>query len=401
MRNLKDLFLLDPEIVFLNHGSFGACPRPVFESYQAWQLELERRPVEFLARRALQLLADARQSLANFLRVSANDIVYFPNPTTAVNMVGRSLINRAIAPLGNGDEILTTDHEYGAMDRTWDYICHLSGAKYIHQTIPLPVSNYKEFVELFWRGVTKHTRVIFISHITSPTALILPVKEICRRSRQSGIISIVDGAHAPGQIDLDLNEIGADIYVGACHKWLMAPKGSSFLYAHPSVQPWLDPLVISWGYKSEYPSPSQFIDYHEWQGTRDISPFLAVPAAIEFQQQYRWAQVRKNCHALANKTRIRLINELDFEPISPTETNSQQAFEPWYMQMFTVKFPFPVHHKMIQEHLYQYYRIEIPVIKWNEQYLLRVSIQGYNDQHDIESLINALQEIFSSKQFIQ
>ena len=265
---IKDAFLLDPKITFLNHGSFGACPRPVFEAYQAWQYILERQPVAFLGRRAGEFLAEARRSLANYLNVAADDLVYFPNPTTAINMVARSL---ALEP---GDEILTTDHEYGAMDRTWNYVCQRRGAHYIHQPIPLPVLDQDQFVEQFWSGVTGKTRVIFISHITSPTGLIFPVEAICARARQAGILCIVDGAHAPGQIPLDLKAIGADIYTGACHKWLLAPKGAAFLYATRESQQWLDPLVVSWGYESEYPSESQYIDYHEWQGTRDLSAYL-------------------------------------------------------------------------------------------------------------------------------
>ena len=270
MTDIKSLFLLDPEIHFLNHGSFGACPRPVFEVYQNWQRELERQPVEFLGRRAAELLAQARGGLADYLGVAANDLVYFPNPTTAGNMIMRSLLSvgarQAGVALQPGDEILTSDHEYGALDRTWGYFCRQSGAVYTHRSVPLPVESPEAFVEHFWAGVSERTRVIYISHITSPTALIFPVREICRRARQAGILSIVDGAHAPGQIALNLLDVGADLYFGACHKWLMAPKGAAFLYARPEVQEWLDPLVVSWGYESEFPSSSQFIDYHEWQG---------------------------------------------------------------------------------------------------------------------------------------
>ena len=206
-------FLLDPEIVFLNHGSFGACARPVFEVYQSWQRRLERQPVEFLGRQAGALMAQARGALADYLNCEADEIVYFPNPTTAINMVARNL---ALSP---GDEILTTDHEYGAMDRTWRYVCQKVGARYVQQPIPLPVTTHEEFVETFWQGVTPRTKVIFLSHITSPTALIFPIDEICRRARAAEILCIVDGAHAPGQIPVDLHSIGADLYVGACHKW--------------------------------------------------------------------------------------------------------------------------------------------------------------------------------------
>ena len=259
-------FLLDPDIHFLNHGSFGACPRPVFEAYQRWQAELERQPVEFLGRRATDLLAASRAALAAYLGADTDDLVYFPNPTTAINMVARNVArlaaedNREGSPLRlrPGDEILTTDHEYGALDRTWRYICEQIGVRYVRRPIHLPVTTHADFVERFWAGVTERTRIIFISHITSPTALIFPVAEICRRARAAGILTIVDGAHAPGQLPLNLTELGADIYTGACHKWLCAPKGAAFLYVRPEVQPWLEPLVVSWGWEAERPGPSPF-----------------------------------------------------------------------------------------------------------------------------------------------
>ncbi|HBY06555.1 MAG TPA: hypothetical protein DEH22_01705 [Chloroflexi bacterium] len=212
MPSQKELFLLDPDVIFLNHGSFGACPRPVFEVYQQWQLELERQPVEFLGRRASPLLAEARAALAEYLHCQPDEVVYANNPTTAINLIVRSL------PLQPGDEILATDHEYGAMERTWHFVCQKTGAIYRQQHIPLPVSTSEAFVETFWAGVTPQTRVIFISHITSPTGLIFPIAEICQRARQAGILTIVDGAHAPGQIPLDLTALGADFYTGACHK---------------------------------------------------------------------------------------------------------------------------------------------------------------------------------------
>ena len=234
---LKSEFLLDPKVIYLNHGSFGACPRPVFEEYQRWQRELERQPVEFLVRQALDLMAEAGGALADFLSCQKDEVVYFPNPTTAINMVARSL------KLKPGDEILTTDHEYGAMDSTWRFICNQTGAHYLRQPIPLPITSTETFTETFWSGITDHTQVIFISHITSPTALRFPVEAICRRARQAGILCIVDGAHAPGHIPLDLTDLGADLYTGACHKWLCVRRDrrSSTLgeKCRTSCNPWL------------------------------------------------------------------------------------------------------------------------------------------------------------------
>lgn len=381
---IKELFLLDPQITFLNHGSFGACPRPVFEQYQAWQLELERQPVEFLGRRATILLAEARAKLADFLGVSYDEIVYFPNPTTAINMVARSL------DLRPGDEILTTDHEYGAMDRTWRYICHKSGAKYIQHPIKLPVCDSSAFVDDFWGKVTPRTRAIFISHYTSPTALIFPVEQICHRARQAGIISIVDGAHVPGHLTLNLTRLEADIYTGACHKWLMAPKGSAFLYASRTVQPWLMPLVVSWGYESENPSHSQFIDYHEWQGTRDLAAFLSVPAAIKFHFDYDWESVRRQSHDLAVKTYQQIKHLTGLEPISPERDSTSDNPHLWFNQMFSARLPKDVDPLLLKLRLHDQYHIEVPVITWGDQIFIRVSIQGYNDSLDTDRLLSAL-----------
>ncbi len=375
-------FLLDPEIIFLNHGSFGACPRPVFEAYQAWQRELERQPVEFLDRHVRARMAQARTALAEFLNCNPEEIVYFPNPTTAINMVARNL------DLQSGDEILTTDHEYGAMDRTWRYLCDKSGARYVQQSIPLPVTTPEEFVETFLSGVTPRTRVIFLSHITSPTALIFPVEEICRRARQAGLLCIVDGAHAPGQIPVDLKSLGADLYTGACHKWMMAPKGAAFLYARPEVHSWLDPLVISWGYAAEpgFGSGHQFVDYHEWQGTRDIAAFLSVPAAIDFMRDHHWDAVADRCHHLARLARNE-INALTGQPPICPEISQ------WFKQMFAAHLPDRVDEKQLKQRLYDQYLIEVPLFRWGGKPLIRISVQGYNTQADIGALLEVLGEL--------
>jgi isopenicillin-N epimerase len=384
MNSLRQLFLLDPEIIFLNHGSFGACPIPVFDTYQVWQRQLERQPVDFLGRRIPELMAEARVRLGEFLGAAADNLVFFTNPTSAINMVARNL------PLEPGDEILTSDHEYGAMDRTWNFICRQRHASYIHRPVCLPVESAASFVENFWAGVTPRTRVIFLSHITSPTALIFPLAEICRRARQTGILTVIDGAHAPGQIDLNLTELDADLYSGACHKWLMAPKGAAFLFANRSVQHLLDPLVVSWGYESEQPGPSRFIDYHEWQGTRDPSAFLSVPAAIDFQAEYGWAEVRKRCHDLAADTRRKIDRLTGLPSICPDSPE-------WFAQMFTARLPQGIDLQALQKRLYEKYRIEVPVISWNRQNFIRVSFQGYNHPSDGQALVDALGALLEPK----
>ncbi|MCA9998356.1 MAG: aminotransferase class V-fold PLP-dependent enzyme [Anaerolineales bacterium] len=209
----RNLFLLDPDVVFLNHGSFGATPRPVFDVYQAWQRQIEYQPVKFIGRELTGYLQTARHTLGNYLHAHGDDLVYIPNATFGVNIVARALLLTA------EDEVLTTDHEYGACDRVWRFVSQKKGFHYVRQPIPLPVTSPEEIVEQLWQGVTPRTKVIYLSHITSATALRLPVEAICQRAREAGILTLVDGAHAPGQIPLDLTAMGADFYTGNCHKW--------------------------------------------------------------------------------------------------------------------------------------------------------------------------------------
>lgn len=381
--NLKPHFLLDPQVTFLNHGSFGATPRPVFHIYQRWQREMERQPVEFLGRRARALLAEARAALADFLGTQADNLVYTTNVTVALNIVARSL------KLGPGDEVLASDHEYGALDRTWRFLARRRGFCYRNHPIPLPLTTPAAFVERFWQGVTERTRVIFLSHITSPTALVFPVREIIARARAAGILTVIDGAHVPGQIPLRLDELGADFYGGNLHKWLCAPKGAGFLYARPEAQSLLEPLVVSWGYESEQPGPSQFIDHHEWWGTRDLSAFLSVPAAIAFQREHDWPRVRAACHKLLRQT-VKGINQLTGLPPLANDDH-------WYAQMAAVRLPEHVDIQRLKTRLYDEHRIEVPLLEWNGLKLLRLSVQGYNTPDEAQRLIAALQTLLTDR----
>jgi isopenicillin-N epimerase len=380
MFNLRRRFLLDPSVTFLNHGSFGACPRPVFQAYQRWQRELERQPVEFLGRRYNGLMLEARSALGKYLGTEANNLVFTSNVTVSLNIVARSL------DLGPGDEVLATNHEYGALDRTWRFLAKERGFKYINQPIPFQDMDSESnwFVEKLWQGVTPRTRVIFLSHITSPTALLFPVEAVIRRARTEGILTVVDGAHAPGQIPLRLDELGADFYGGNLHKWLCAPKGAGFLYARPDVQHLLKPLVVSWGYEAEVPGPSQFVDHNEWTGTRDIAAFLAVPDAIRFQEEHDWPKVRAACHDLVREAQERICRLTGMSPLSD---------DSWYVQLAAAPLPDSVDLAALKTRLYDEYRIEVPMILWNGKKFVRVSIQGYNTRHDVDALVNALKDL--------
>ncbi|CAG0936028.1 isopenicillin-N epimerase [Thermoflexales bacterium] len=377
--NLRDRFLLEPHVIFLNHGSFGACPKPVFDEYQRWQRELERQPVEFLGRRFNDLMLTARSALGAFVGAAADDLVYVTNATVGLNSVARSL---ALRP---DDEVLSTDHEYGALDRAWRFLCGKCGAKYLRQPVSVPIRSADEVTDAIWSGVTDRTRVLFLSHITSPTAITFPIKPLIDRAHKRGIITIVDGAHAPGQIDLNLRELGADFYSGNLHKWLMSPKGSAFLYARREMQHLIEPLVISWGWEAENPGPSKFIDEQEWTGTRDIAAFLSVPAAIQFQRDHDWPRVRSECHELVRYARKQVSKLTGLPPLTHDDPD-------WFAQMSALPLP-SCDLDTLKRRLYAEYRIEIPVINWNGRHFLRISVQGYNTRADVDALIAALREL--------
>lgn len=385
MKNsLKAQFLLDPNIIFLNHGSFGACPQPVFEAYQSWQRRLEQQPVLFLNREIISLQQQTRQVLAAYLYTTADNLAFVPNATHGVNIIARSLA------LTEGDEILTSDHEYGAMDYTWEFISKKTGAKIIRQAVPFPVHSLTEMADQFWQGVTPRTKAIFLSHISSPTALRFPVEALCARARQAGILSIIDGAHAPGQLPLDLETIGADFYVGNCHKWMLSPKGAGFLYARSEVQHLLEPLVVSWGYHAAPQNTygSQFLDYLSWTGTYDPAAYLSIPAAIRFMEENYWSQVRLECRRLLRSAIERICSLVNMEPLFPLDSEL-------YIQMGIAPLPSDSNIEMLKTRLYDKYRVEVPLMAWNGQKFVRISVQGYNTENDLDTLIIGLGELLS------
>lgn len=387
MPPLKKYFSFNPKITFLNHGSFGATPKPVFKEYQRWQRELENQPVEFLGRRITGLLAESRTVLGNYLGTHANNLIYTQNVTISMNIVAHSL------QLSQGDEVLASNHEYGAMDRMWCFLSGERGFTYINQ--PVLLTSHQDFIESFWGGVTPQTKIIFLSHISSPTALIFPIQEIIRRAKEKNIITIMDGAHVPGQLPLNLDALGADFYGGNLHKWLCAPKGVGFLYARPEMQNLLKPLVVSWGYESEAPSDSMFIDQQEWWGTRDMAAFLTVPAAIRFQQEQAWDEVRSACHQLAKYAQDEICNMTGLSPLHSQLTLRSNSGRAWFAQMACAPLPENTDIILLKKRLYDEYKVEVPLIAWNNHKLIRVSVQGYNTKKDIDRLIFALSSLLS------
>lgn len=385
--NLQSLFLIDPEIAYLNHGSFGACPKAIFDDYQKWQRALETEPVQFITKNAFQYLTESKFALAQFVNCDPDDFFFTPNPTTAINVIMRSL------DLQPGDEILATDHEYGAMDRTWNFYTKKTGAKYVRANITLPIVSKEQILEQFWSGYSPQTKVVFINHMSSATALIFPVKEICDKAKSLGLITIVDGAHVPGHIDLDIRGLNPDFYTGTVHKWLLTPKGSSFLYVKKECQPMLDPLVVSWGYESATPSDSQFLDYHEHQGTRDISAYLTVPAAIKFRKENDWEA------AIAQSKKLILTHYQSFcdllgtKPICPVTSEFLGQ-----MCSIPIRTPKPME---LKELLFEKYQIEIPVMTIGPHTFIRISLNGYNTEQDLDRLRQALIDIKATSDLIQ
>jgi isopenicillin-N epimerase len=382
---MRELFLLDPDVTFLNHGSFGATPRPVFEVYQDWQRRLERQPVQFLATDITRYLAEARAALGKYVNAPADDLVYIPNATFGVNVVARSL------DLGPGDEVLATDHEYGACERVWQFLSGKRGFNYIRQPIALPLTTDKAIIDQLWQGVTPRTRVIFISHITSPTAARFPVEAICARAREAGILTVIDGAHAPGQVPLDLAAIGTDFYSGNCHKWLCAPKRSAFLYARPEVQHLIEPLIVGWGWNCapDFSFGSDFLDHLQYPGTGDYSAYLSVAAAIGFQADHDWPAVRQACHDLAAEALGRIHDLTGLAAVYPVDSE-------FFIQMALAELPPVGDVAAFKKRLYDQFKVEIPCYEWNGRPYIRVSIQGYNTLEDVDKLADALSDLLRS-----
>jgi isopenicillin-N epimerase len=347
---VREGFLLDPEVAYFNHGGYGACPVEVFEEYLRLAREIERGPTDFFGRRLEDAMWDARSALASFVGASPDDLVFSPNATSALNAVIRSLRVRP------EEEILTTKHEYGAILRTLGFI-----------RANVVLVEPEELVA----SIGLRTRAVVVSHVTSPTALVMPVEEVCAAARRAGVLSIVDGAHAPGHVPLDLGALGADVYAGNCHKWLCAPKGAGFLWARPEHQKWIEPLVVSWGYNAD----AGFGERHGWQGTRDPSAYLAVPAAIGARAGFDLAGMRE----LADEAE-RLLRPYGLRPLRGERAP--------FMRAFTVRAaddPAALWRRLYDEH-----RVEVPVYEWDGTAILRVSVGPYNDDADLEQLVGAV-----------
>jgi isopenicillin-N epimerase len=381
-------WFLDPAVSFLNHGSFGATPRPILAAQQRWRDRLERQPVRFFARELEPLLDEARTALADFIGAPAADLVFVPNATAGVNAVLRSL------SLAAGDELLTTDHAYNACRNTLEYVAGRSGARVVAARVPFPLESPEQVVEAVLEGVTSRTRLALIDHVTSPTGLVFPIKRLVRQLSARGVDSLVDGAHAPGMVPLRVAEIGAAYYVANCHKWLCAPKGAGFLHVRPDRQPGIHPTAISHGLSAPLRGRSRFHLEFDWTGTDDPTPYLCVPEAIRFLEGILpggWPALMAHNHALAVAARQALCEALEIEPPCPESMLGALAALP-----LPDGSPEPPASSLyldpLQDELLQHFGIEVPVVPWPAppRRLVRISAQVYNDIGEYERLARAL-----------
>ena len=388
-----DCWALDPEVVFLNHGSFGACPRAVLGEQDRIRLRMERQPVQFFVRDLEGLLDTARAELAAFLHAPSTNIAWVPNATSGINAVLRSL---SLAP---GDELLTTDHEYNACRNALEYVAGRTGARVVVARIPFPLADADQAVDAILERAGGRTRLALIDHVTSQTGLVLPIARIVAALAGRGIDTLVDGAHAPGMLDLRLADIGAAYYTGNCHKWLCAPKGAGFLYVHPDRQSEIRPVAISHGANSPRQDRSRFLQEFDWVGTDDPSPMLCVPAAIRFMGSLLpggWPALRAHNRALTLDGRRELGEVLGIDLPSPdTMIGSlaalpllDGAMEPPKSAMYA---------DPLQDELLRRWRIEVPIIPWPDvpKRLIRISAQIYNDPTQYRLLAEALRELFA------
>lgn len=389
--DLASFWNLDPDVVFLNHGSYGACPRPVLEAQERLRTELERNPVRFLTRVLEGLQDEARRELAAFVGADPANLAFIPNTTTGVNTVLRSL---SFQP---EDELLTTTHVYNACRNALEFAAERAGAKVVVAPVPFPIQSPEQVRETVLGALTPGTRLALLDHLASPSGLLFPIAQLVRELRSRGVETLVDGAHAPGAVPLDLEGLGAAYYVGNCHKWLCAPKGAAFLYVRPDRQTAIRPLAISHGANSRRTDRSRFHLEFDWTGTHDPTACLAVPSAIRFLGSLLpggWVSIMERNHALALEARALLCRELGVPPPCPDEMLGPMA-----------AIPLPgtpaepgrsgICQDPLQVALYQRFKIEAPVttLPAHPVRFLRISAHLYNSPEQYKRLSRTLAEL--------
>jgi isopenicillin-N epimerase len=389
--SLREHWFLDPEVTYLNHGSFGACPKAVLAYQASLRERLEREPVRFFVHEMERMLDEARRVLAGFVGADPEGLVFVPNATTAANTVFRSL------DLGPGDELLVTDHEYNAVRNALERAASLAGARVVVAKVPFPLESPDEIVGAVASRATERTRLCLVDHITSATALVLPVSDIVREMRRRNVPVFIDGAHGPGMVPLDIRSLGPDFYTGNCHKWLCTPKGSAFLWVTEDARERIRPLVISHGANSPRTDRSRYHLEFDWTGSMDPTAYLSIPEAIRFMGSLLpggWPALMERNRALALAVRRTVCDALKIPLPCPDAMIGAMA-----------SFPLPdapdsttdglAGHDPLHQALFERYRIEIPVFSWPAapKRLIRISAQLYNAPEEYERLARALGEL--------
>ncbi len=375
-RAIRSRWLLDPEIVFLNNGSFGATPIDVLEVQHEWQRRFEREPVAFVRQHLHHELRDAAATMAAFLGARGEDLVFVENATTGVNAVIRSILPL----LDPGDELLTTSHVYNAVRQTLRYAAGIAGCTYVEVPVPFPIRSAADVIEAVRRAITERTRFALFDHVTSPTGLVFPVEELVAMCKERGIMVMLDGAHAPGMLPVQLDALGADWYTGNFHKWLFAPKGCAFLWTAPDRQSMTHPVVISHGYQKGYLAEFDFT------GTKDWSTYLSAPAGLAFYERLGGGEIYRYNRTLALHAQRVLARTLGVELPAPEE-----------MIAFLAAVPLPSSEATeaaatrLQQWLFDEHRIEVPIFAWDGRLLLRTASQVYNEAWEYDHLANILE----------
>ncbi|MBD2198867.1 MULTISPECIES: aminotransferase class V-fold PLP-dependent enzyme [Calothrix] len=384
--HFRDLWTLDPEITFLNHGSFGACPKAVLAVQQKLRSQLEQEPLRFFGREWEPLIDNARNQLAEFVGADSEDLVFVNNATTGVNSVLRSLT------FSSNDEILTTNHEYNACRNALDFIASRTGARVVIAKIPFPIESPQQVIAAVMERISPNTRLALLDHVTSQTGLIFPIQQLVQELQQLGIDTLIDGAHAPGMISLNLREIGATYYTGNCHKWLCAPKGAAFLYVRRDRQSQIRPLTISHGANSPRTDKSRFQLEFDWTGTDDPTAYMCVPDAIAFMGSLLpggWNELRQRNHQLVLEARQLLCQALEVLPPCPEEMIGSMAVIPMLGALENR------HFMTVHDELFDKFGIQAQIVPWHEspKLLLRISAQIYNTLEQYVYLAKALREL--------
>ena len=381
-------FALDPSVTFLNHGSFGAAPRAALAAQQALRDRMESQPVQFLARDLESLLDAARAAVGAFVGAPADDLVFVPNATHAVNAVLQSLT------LSPGDEVVVTDHGYAACTNAARFAAERAGARVVTARVPFPLRSAGAVVDAVTAALSPRTRLVLVDHVTSPTALVFPVEDLVHVCQRVGVDVLVDGAHAPGMLPLGLRALGAAFYTGNLHKWVCAPKGAAFLHVHPSQRHRVRPPVISHGAGSARTDRSRLSLEFNWTGTHDPTAVLAAPAAIDFMGSLLpggWDALRAANRALALEARGVLCDALGVAAPAPDDMVGAMVSLPLPPERFApTPARDPAFEDALQQRLWERHRIEVPVMPWGGRALLRVSAQAYNHVEQYRGLARAL-----------